>query len=68
MFIHLKNYIICHQIYKSQFLEFQHSYLGTEVDVGYELQDSFEKRKNKEENCEGLFYFFWAHTLSQEVC
>lgn len=61
--------MIYHQIYKSQFLEFQHSYRGTEPYLGYELQDSFEKRKSKEEEKrEGLFDFFWAHTPSQELC
>lgn len=61
--------MIYRQIYKSQFLEFQHSYIGAEPYLGYELHDSFEKRKSKEEEkCEGLFDFFWAHPLSQELC
>lgn len=48
--------MICYQIYKPPFLKFQHSYVGPKHDLGYELQDSYDKMKSGKGECmyEGL--------------
>lgn len=42
--LHLKNFNL-YEIYKSPFLEFQHSYIGPKPDLDYESPD-FELKSN----------------------